>query len=93
MQCGYLEGADFLFLCLISAFWVVNPYPHPHGLMQIIFYIYLAFVSAMTAIVVLGYNILNGNEWELIDMMSHYPRGVPYIIPISVAFLMSVVFG
>ena len=93
MHLGYLEGADYLFLCLISIFWVVNPTPYPHGLMQIVFYIYFLFVSAMTAVVVLIYNIIKGNNWGPVDMMSRYPRGVPYLVPISIAFLMSVMYG
>jgi hypothetical protein len=90
---GLLQGADFIFLAVISLFWVVNPFPWPHGLMQIIFYIDLFIVMILTAFCILVYNIAAGNRWGIIDMMSKYPRGIPFIIPIAAAFVMSVMFG
>lgn len=93
MRLRCLEGADFLFLSLISLFWVVTPVGWVHGLMQIQFYIFFAFASAITAIYILMYNIMNGNDWDILKMMSEYPCGFPYMITISIAFLMSVVLG
>jgi len=93
MRAGVLEGADFLFLALISILWVMSPINGAHGLMQPVFYIYFAVTSFMTAIYVLGYNVMKGNQWDVVSMMSKYPNGVPYMIPISIAFVMSVVLG
>lgn len=89
----YIEGADFLFLIFISLFWVMSPLYGAHGLMQIPFYIYFAFTSAVTAIYILGYNILDGQEWGVVKMMSDYPRGFPYMLTISSAFLLSVILA
>lgn len=61
--------------------------------MQPVFYIYFAFTSVIAAVYVLGYNMIKGNWADLITMASKYPNGVPYMIPISAAFIMSVVFG
>ena len=89
----YLQGADFMFLTFISAFWVINPFPVPHGLMQIMFYIYLLVFTLITAGLVLAYNIWKGNRWGLKDMVSTFPGGVPYVLTISAAFLVSLVIG
>jgi len=92
-----LQGADFMFLFFISMFWVINPYPVPHGLMQITFYIYLLVVMLLTAPVLLLYNYRKGHRWGglngVVDMMSVYPGGLPFIIPISIAFILSLVMG
>ena len=91
METDYIQGADFLFLSFITAFWIINPYPINHGMMQLIFFIDLLTIMILTSLVVLIYNIVKGNRWGLIKMMNTYPRGLPYMIPISVAFLMSLV--
>ena len=88
-----IEGADYLFLCFISMFWIMTPIGGAHGLMQPIFYIYLMFTLFMTAIAVMGYNVIHGNRFGIVEMMSKYPRGVPMMVPISVAFVLSVVMG
>ena len=94
---GYLEGADFLFLCFISAFWVVNPNPWPHGLMQVIFYIYLIVAMLITAGYIMVYNINRGylvrSIPDMVRLFSDYPNGFPFMLPISLAFVLSVVLG
>jgi len=90
---GIIHGADFVYLAVISLFWVVNPFPWPHGLMQIMFYIYLIVVMMLTPMFVLIYNYLQGHRWNVYRMMSEFPRGIPMIVPISVAFVLSVGWG
>jgi len=93
MHYKYIAGADFLFLSLISLFWVVTPVGWVHGLMQIQFYIYLIFTSLITAVCLLGINYYKGHRLDVITMMGDYRRGIPYMVPISAAFLMSVAMG
>lgn len=93
MYMKFIEGADFLYLSLISLFWVVNPVGWTHGLMQIQFYVYLLFVSMITATIILIYNYLSDNRWDVVMMMSEYKNGIPYMVPISAAFLLSVIMG
>lgn len=88
-----IEGADYIFLCCITMFFVVNPFPYAHGLMQIPFYIYLIVSMMVTALGVLAYNYLAGNRWGLVDMMSRYPRGIPFMLPISAAFIVTLLWG
>lgn len=91
---GYIEGADYLFLCGISMFWVMTPVGgYAHGLMQLLFYPYLIAAMAITALLVFAYNLLKGSRLDIVTMMSYYPGGVPFMLPISAAFVMSVVMG
>jgi len=89
-----LQGADYLFLSFISMFWIVNPHnPWPHGV-QIQFYIYLMIAMLITAAILPFANYLRGvTSDNLLEMMSTYPRGVPFMLPISAAFLLSYLFG
>jgi hypothetical protein len=89
----FIHGADFIFLSIISLFFVVNPYPLPHGIMQISFYFYLIAVLLFTAVVVLIGNYRGGYRSNLWVMMSRWDRGLPFMIPISIAFIITVMFG
>lgn len=92
MRLGLLNGADFLFLVFISLFWIVNPNPWPHGI-QAQFYVYLIVAMLVTAGAVLTVNYLKGERKGLVAMMQDYPRGIPYMLTISLAFVMSWVWG
>jgi len=92
LKLGLLNGADFLFLIFIALFWIVNPNPWPHGI-QAQFYIYLIVAMLVTAGVVLAINYMKGERKGLVAMMQDYPRGVPYMLPISFGFLLSLVIG
>jgi hypothetical protein len=87
-----LNGADFLFLVFIALFWIVNPNPFPHGI-QVQFYIYLIVAMLVTAGAVFLINYLKGERKGWIEMMQDYPRGVPYMLTISFAFVMSYLWG
>lgn len=88
-----LNGADFIFLSLIALFWIVNPNPWPHGV-QLQFYVYLIVAMLITAAVLPFANYLRGKRSDsLYEMMSNYPRGVPYMLTISFAFVLSYLWG
>jgi uncharacterized protein YhhL (DUF1145 family) len=90
---GNIEGADMLWLWAISLFFVVNPFPLPHGPMQLIFYAMLVTVMLATAGVLLVLNYRKGYRDTLRQMMCRWDRGVPFVVPISVALVLAVVFG
>ena len=87
-----LMGADFWFLAFISLFWIVNPNPFPHGI-QAQFYVYLIASMLLTAIAVLVVNYLRGERKGVLAMVQDYPRGVPYILTISLAFVLELFVG
>jgi len=92
-QFDYLQGADTLWLWAISLFFVLNPVPILHGPEQFIFYLYLMAMMILTAPVLFFLNALQGIRGNLYIMMSNWPRGVPLVLPISAAFLLTVVLG
>jgi Flp pilus assembly protein protease CpaA len=90
---GLLNGADFMFLLFISLFWIVNPNPWPHGI-QVQFYFYLLVAMLLTAAVLPFANYLRGVKSDnILELMSTYPRGVPFILPISLGFVLSYAVG
>ena len=90
---GNIEGADMLWLWAISLFFVINPWPVPHGPMQFPFYVFLMGAMVVTAGVLLVLNYRKGYRDSLYQMMSRWDRGVPLVVPISAAFLLAVVLG
>jgi hypothetical protein len=88
----FLNGADFWFLAFIAMFWIVNPNPFPHGI-QVQFYVYLIVAMLITAGAVLVVNYFKGDRKGLVAMMQDYPRGIPYMLTISLAFVMSYFWG
>jgi hypothetical protein len=93
VKVGLLNGADFLFLLFISLFWIVNPHPLPHGV-QIQFYFYLLVAMLITAGILPIANYLRGVKSDsILELMSTYPRGVPFMLPVSFAFCLSYLVG
>lgn len=97
-----IGGADAKFLCVIALIVPISPLTYIPFL--IVFYDVLAVVAVSTPIVVAlsnfwrGYRIGGNNpensfrvSWRY--MFFHYPGGVPYTIPISVAFIIAVLLG
>ena len=93
---GCYRGADARFLILISWFCVLNPLnpADSSNIFQIIFVIMLAFTAIMWMIYVYFYNRGVGNkELSLWQKFNNYPRGSPWMIPIAIAFVLTVVFA
>ena len=90
------RGADARFLILISWFCVLNPInpADSSNIFQIIFVIMLAFTSIMWMIYVYFYNRKRGNKgMSLFKKFNNYPRGSPWMVPIAVAFVLTVMFA
>jgi hypothetical protein len=94
MKC--YRGADARFLILISWFCILNPLnpADSSNIFQIIFVIMLAFASIMWMIYVYFYNrskkVIGLSLW---NKFNNYPRGSPWIIPISAAFVLTAVIA
>jgi Flp pilus assembly protein protease CpaA len=88
----FLNGADFLFLLFITFFWIINPNPWPHGI-QLQFYFYLLTAMAITAIITFSLNCRAKRYGSWIEMINNYPRGVPFMLSISLAFILSYLLG
>jgi hypothetical protein len=90
---GLIHGADVYWLWAVSLFFVVNPFPVPHGIEQFPFYVFLITTMMLTAGILLWANYRAGRRGTVVQMLSNYPGGVPLVLPISAAFLLTVVFG
>jgi len=100
---GCYRGADARFLILISWFCILNPLNSSDStnIFQIIFVIMLAFTSIMWMIYVYFYNryhidplsehfLKHKTLWE---KFNDYPRGSPWMIPIAMAFILTVMIA
>jgi Flp pilus assembly protein protease CpaA len=92
VQIDLLNGADFIFLSFIALFWIINPHPFPHGI-QVQFYVYLLVSMILTSGCILLLNYVRGERKGWVAMMQDYPRGVPYMLTISLAFILSYLWG
>jgi hypothetical protein len=90
------SGADARFLILISWFCILNPINplDSTNIFQLMFVIFLATTSVLWMIYVYFYNRGVGNkELSLWQKFNNYPRGSPWMIPIAIAFVLTVVFA
>ena len=88
------RGGDARFLILISWFCILNPLNpmDSSNIFQIIFVIMLASCAIGWMIYVYFYNRARGFKTKsLFHKFNDYPRGSPWMIPIAVAFLLTVV--
>ena len=84
MKLHYIEGADFMYCMWISLFLVYNPISG-HWLMALPFSIFLTTTLIITGVVVMWWNFINNR-----GMTFTFPRGVPLMLPISAALVLTV---
>jgi len=80
------KGADALWLAFISIFAVINPISHSVLLMP--FLMYLVGFTAVTYWAIVLDNHMNRHIWSF-----KMNNGVPFLIPISCAFVTALVVG
>lgn len=83
---GILPGGDFVFLSLISLFVAINPISGNPFVLG--FTIYLVVFTAASLWYILIDNLVNRHKFSL-----QIERGLPFLIPISCAFIFAVVMG
>ena len=104
MRRQFFYGDDMLFLWIISAFCIVNPIKPQAGGMPITLMLYMIGVLVLSVGVNFWLNIFKKKNTikkseelpevinSMIGMMTDYgERGIPMIIPISVAFILAVI--
>lgn len=80
----WIGGADFLYVTAISLFFVLNPYPIPHGSMAPIFLIFWGAALLVVWFFNQARRVVHGG-------MDYSVRVIPGMIPISAALIMTVV--
>lgn len=81
----WIGGADAKFLSVIALIVPLSPFSYYP--FQLTFYIALAGVLGCVPFVVYARNRYLGNSEKA---WTYYPRGIPYMIPISIAFVLAV---
>ena len=90
------RGADARFLILISWFCVLNPINplDSSNIFQLMFIIFLSATAVFWMIYVYFYNRHIGNKnLSLWQKFNNYPRGSPWMVPIAIAVILTVVFA
>jgi hypothetical protein len=57
------------------------------------FIAYFMMVCMFIPGVLFAYNYIAGRRSNILQMLTYYPRGIPFIVPIAVAFYLAVMFG
>ena len=94
-----IGGADFWFASFIMIFVQYNPLEFPRTFFALDFFWTLLLVTVCIPIPVYFYNKLHRNDlfdevtdtrgYGVIEMFTKYPRGIPFMIPISLAFYLT----
>jgi hypothetical protein len=87
MRFGMFEGADFIYLSLISLFFIYNPISG-HWLMVLPFSIFLTTCLTITAGWILIYNMITKGELTL-----KFNKELPMMLPISAALILTVMLA
>lgn len=86
---GWIGGADAKFLSVIALIIPISPFSY--NPFQITFYICLLIVLGMVPFIVYLRNHIKCHEQiTMKEKWSYWPRGIPYMIPISFAFVLAV---
>ena len=89
-----IGGADAKFLSVIAIVTPITPFSYTP--FQLIFYFWLIMVFCSLPVVIYAYNrwiaydTLHPDYGTMKYMFTHYPGGIPYMIPISLAFLLAI---
>jgi len=85
MKAHYIEGADWIYISLISLFFLYNPVTRMWFPIMA-FTIFLAAMIGVTGFIIVEYNLLTKGIWSF-DLEG----GVPLMFPISAALILTVV--
>lgn len=89
---GAIGGADFWFASFIMVFVQYNPFRFPRIFFSLDFFWTLLLVTLFIPPIIYAYNLF---EYEppktLVGKLTMYPRGVPFMVPISFAFVATLI--
>lgn len=83
-----LGGADFIFASCIMLFVQYNPFVYPREFFALDFFWTLLLVTICLPPIIYSYNLFEYNPPKtFIGKLTHFPRGIPFMLPISFAFI------
>ena len=89
---GGIGGGDFWLASVILIFVQYNPFKFPRMYFPLDFFVAFLFVILYLMPILWMRNWIVGHRWRLWQMFTYYPRGVPFMIPLSFAFIATLVF-
>ena len=84
-------GADFFFASFIMIFVQYNPFVIPRSFFALDFFWTLMVITVTLPLVSYAYNLLEYHRPKTLLGMFKFPDGMPFMIPISVAFLTTII--
>ena len=100
---GSFMGADWIFASIILMTIQYNPFKFPRVFFAMDFFLVLMLITCFVPIVIWAYNFREGNLWgdeviskkpyTLKEMLTKYPRGFPFMLVISLAFVITLIGG
>jgi hypothetical protein len=89
---GAFGGSDFFFASFIMLFVQYNPFKSPRIFFALDFFWTLFIVMMFIPIILYAYNLFNPKSpTSFKGRLTYYPRGVPFMIPISFAFIATLI--
>lgn len=88
-----IGGGDFLFASLLMIFIQDYPFVVPRTWFPLDFFLITWLCACALPIVAYANNFEHRKEYSLKWMLTHYPGGFPYMIVISIAFLITAAVG
>jgi hypothetical protein len=89
---GAIGGADFWFASFIMVFLQFNPFVVPRQFFALDFFMILIAVTGCLPLVIYAYNHLEYHPPKtFIGKFTCFPDGVPFMLPISFAFLTTLI--
>ena len=101
---GAFSAADRNLICCIALFFYWSPFnpaldaqyvPFIAMVYQLKFLVYLIVVMCVMPLCIFTFNMIAGynKEYTIWEMVTKVPRGIPMIIPISVAYVIAMFWG
>lgn len=89
---GGIGGSDFFFATFIMLFVQYNPFKFPRVFFALDFFWTLLLTTVTLPIIIYAYNCFEYTPPDtLIGKFTHYPRGIPFMLVISFAFIATLV--
>ena len=82
-----IGGGDFWFATFIMIFVPYNPFLPARTFFPLDFFWMLCLTAVYLPVITYIYNVWKRNRYTFFGMLTRFPDGFPYIIPISFAFI------
>lgn len=86
-----IAGADVIFGSIILITFQYSPLVFPREFFPLDFFWNLCLTTVYLPVLIYFYNLRKGNKYSIVNMFTKFPRGIPFMIPISFAFIATII--